>query len=74
MVFIPLIFRRIISEFIGKYFVGRCTDNITSVGKMITPSVPIPTSPAIVISLNRGRADGNVISLNRGRRRKGNFG
>ena len=45
-------------------------DNETGVGKMITPSVPIPMSPAIVISLERGRANGNIIPLKRGRWRK----
>jgi hypothetical protein len=45
-------------------------NNETGVGKVITPSVPIPTSPAIVIGLERGREDGNVIPLKGGRWRK----
>jgi hypothetical protein len=48
-------------------------DNVTGVRKMITPSVPIPTSPAIIIGLDRGRADGKVIALKRWRWRKRYF-
>jgi len=53
--------------------VGRCMDNVTGVRKMIAPSVPIPTSPAIIIGLDRGRADGNIVALKRRRWRKRNF-
>lgn len=52
---------------------GRCMDNVTGVGKVIAPSVPIPTSPTIIIGLDRGRADRNIIALKRRRWRERNF-
>jgi hypothetical protein len=48
-------------------------DDITFVREMIAPSVPIPTSSAIIIGLERRSADGNIVSLKRGRWRKRNF-
>jgi hypothetical protein len=63
MILIALIFGRIISQFMGKQFVRRCKDNKTRVSEMIAASVPIPMSPAIIIGLERGGADGNIIAL-----------
>jgi hypothetical protein len=73
MPLVTLIFRRIVSEFMGKCFVRRCVDNVARVGKMVTPSIPIAKSPAFIMGLGRCRVDGNIGPLKGRRWSKGNF-
>lgn len=68
MVLVPLILCGVVPEFLRECFVGRRMDDITQVGKMVTPSVPIATAPAIIVRLDRGWT-GNIRAM-KGRRRR----